>query len=228
MAVREVIYLISTLLALYVNPAYLLLELDSVLKPAEAAVEGDCCLWWRRLDGDALKRWVFYLLAPHHYVMLCIMQALGDENEGQLVVFGFVAFFPSLGADFCSAVALIALLKQPLPPAALAIGYWLTTAGLVAGAGVVIHLFAFGEDMKRRRADPHQGFDCNACSWVLFCGGSVVLGVPVLVPNAAPAQRRGGRPRVSRRLAPVSRRLSASGDSCVMSSASFHRSNSRL
>ena len=40
-----------------------------------------------------------------------------------------------MAADLWSAFALANLLLQPSPPAALAIGYWLTTAGLVAGAG---------------------------------------------------------------------------------------------
>ena len=137
-AAREAIYVVNTLVALRVNPSFLLLELDSVVRPVEVG-EGSCS-WWRRVDGVALRRWTLYLLAPHHYVSLCLMRsALQDSCQSRQlplhvpkVVFGIV--FGGFG-DFFSVVALIKLLGQPSFPVALAIGYWLTTTGWVAGVG---------------------------------------------------------------------------------------------
>ena len=134
-AQREALYLVSTLLALWLNPVYLLLELDGVLRPAaEGWAEGRCG-WWRRVDGAALKKWVLYLLAPHHYVALCVARWADGAGLSCAFVPVFLAGFFQVMADFVSAIALLKLLSQPSPPAALAIGYWLTTAGLVAFAG---------------------------------------------------------------------------------------------
>lgn len=145
-ALREALYLVSTLLALWLNPAYLLLELDGVLRPAaEGRGEGRCG-WWRRVDGAALKKWVLYLLGPHHYVTMCLYRWV--EGAGLInsrPVFWILCLFAGcfqLVADLASAIALLMLLSQPSPPAALAIGYWLTTAGLVAGAGGLVLFFA--------------------------------------------------------------------------------------
>ena len=53
-------------------------------------------------------------------------------HEGMKSIFRAVGFVQSF-ADFVSVTALLFLLRMPSPPAALAFGYWLTTAGCVAG-----------------------------------------------------------------------------------------------
>ena len=137
-----------TLVALWFNPAYLLLELDSVLKP------GHCtCSWWERLDWGVLQQWVLYLLAPHHYVTMCLMRSVMGAHfrtrsgTVRLVVFGFVVAvgLAQFGGDFCSALALLLLLQQPSSPAALGIGYWLTTAGLFAATTAYAPTLLFKE-----------------------------------------------------------------------------------
>jgi hypothetical protein len=139
-AVREVMYVLSTLLALWLNPAYLLMELGSVWKeeePAEAA-GGGCCRcgrWLRSVDPAALKQLVLYFLAPHHYVTLCLMRWADSTGRGALhFLFALIGAFQGVG-DLFSAGAMYSLLQQPAPPSALAIGYWLTTAGLVVAIG---------------------------------------------------------------------------------------------
>lgn len=57
-AVREAVYLTNTGLALWVNPAFLLLEL------------GDLSF----KNSEAVKQWSLYVLAPHHYVTLCLLR----------------------------------------------------------------------------------------------------------------------------------------------------------
>ena len=60
--------------------------------------------------------------------------------------------FLQLVADLFSALALLALLQQPSPPVALVIGYWLTTAGLVAGTGGIQEApLRFGRGLRRGR-----------------------------------------------------------------------------
>ena len=148
-AVREAAYVLSTLLALWVNPAYLLMELGSVIKeeePEEAAGGGRCPRWVRSVDPEALKQRVLYFLAPHHYVTLCLMRWAestarpGGGKSGALWSLFLVIGIAQLSADWASALALATLLSKPEPPSALAIGYWLTTAGLVVGAGGLAHL----------------------------------------------------------------------------------------
>ena len=132
-AYREAAYLLSTLLALWLSPAYLLLELDPVLKPASAADERCCwCCCRRTVDWQAAKRWGVYLLAPHVYVTLCLERWAKSAGrccvETLLVLVGVLQAL----ADFVSVGALLFLLLQPSPPAALVIGYSLTTAGWIA------------------------------------------------------------------------------------------------
>ena len=85
--------------------------------------------------------------------------------------------FLQLVADLFSALALLALLQQPSPPVALVIGYWLTTAGLVAGTGGIAlaglrgmsladDVDATSQVMPRRRTCCEQVF--NGLVAVLF------------------------------------------------------------
>eukprot|EP01045_Picozoa_sp_COSAG04_P006226 COSAG04_NODE_302_length_17393_cov_6.251417_15_plen_615_part_00 len=145
-AVREVLYVLSTLLALWLNPAYLLLELDPMLKPSAER----CCWCCCRVDWQAAKRWGLYLLAPHHYVTLCLMRWAAGAGRGCVAKLLFLVGLLQFTADWCSAIALINLLTQPSPPTALAIGYWLTTAGLVAFAGGYALLLVGSEEFRRR------------------------------------------------------------------------------
>lgn len=129
-AVREVLYVLQTLLALWLNPSFLLLELGGVLRPA---VEGEA--WCRRLDGDSLKRWFLYLLVPQHYVALCLVRWARSVGRVYVEFLLYIVGVYQFGADFCSGVALMKLLVLPSPPVALGIGYWLTTVSVVLGIG---------------------------------------------------------------------------------------------
>jgi hypothetical protein len=141
-ACREVAYLISTLLALRFNPAYLLLELDGVLESTQHA--SGRTSWWHRINWASLHRSALYILASHQYVMLCLMRC-----TGQSVLLGVCARLVALVmffADYVSAWALYTLLGPEWNlyseeygggassfPTPLVFGYWLTTAGLIPG-----------------------------------------------------------------------------------------------
>eukprot|EP01047_Picozoa_sp_COSAG01_P035450 COSAG01_NODE_2721_length_7186_cov_3.571328_4_plen_499_part_00 len=121
---REVAYLLSTLAALRLNPAFLLMELGPVRRPEGGG--------W---DGRELGRWAGYLLAPHHYVTLCLLRACGARGSaGGGLLCGLLLVFQG-SADFFSFLLLMKVLARPAPPAALAFGLWLTTAGCGASFG---------------------------------------------------------------------------------------------
>ena len=132
-AVREALYLVSTLLALWLNPAYLLMELGSVWKDElEGPVSTNYCS--RSVDLKILKRWTLYLLAPHQYVARCLGRGIRSTRARGCV--NILLLFTTLAlilADLVSALALRALLQQVEPPTALAIG-WPKRAAAVAPA----------------------------------------------------------------------------------------------
>ena len=79
-AAREVAYLVCTVLALRLNPAFLLLELEDFSLSD---------------NGNSLKQWVLYLLAPHHYVTISLIRWVRMKHK--TVFFGvFPVFVPSL------------------------------------------------------------------------------------------------------------------------------------
>ena len=167
--VREVAYVLSTLLALRLNPAYLLLELDPVLKPAE----GSCgCT----VDWDAAK-WVLYLLAPHHYVTGCLVRWAKGAGRKFVAWLLSLVIFLQFAADCASAFALAALLEQPSPFVALAIGYMLTTAGLVAMGGWSALVWGG----LARRGDDGRGRTVPCCVRAFFAVGSLWNGFYFLV-----------------------------------------------
>jgi len=100
-----------TLLALGLNPAYLLLELSTKPQDQDGPLhfcEACCPRFWKR--ARAAQAWVLYLLAPHHYVTLCVRRAVHTTSCGGCkarlltAVAGFNVF-----ADCCGVYALVAL-----------------------------------------------------------------------------------------------------------------------
>jgi hypothetical protein len=100
-----------TLLALGLNPAYLLLELSTKPQDQDGPLhfcETCCPRFWKR--ARAAQAWVLYLLAPHHYVTLCVRRAVHTTSCGGCkarlltAVAGFNVF-----ADCCGVYALVAL-----------------------------------------------------------------------------------------------------------------------
>ena len=158
-AVREAMYVATTLLALWFNPAYLLLELESVWSLAEEAA----------INWGALKLWVLYLFAPHHYVTMCLLRGRDESGTGWLYLVGIVQGF----ADLCSVFCLNSLAEMPSPPASLAIGYGLTCAGLVVGAdGWALRFWL----AARRGVNPFSGTEVDGpCGRV----GLFLTGVPL-------------------------------------------------
>ena len=94
-AVRELLYWISTVIAVLLCPGFLLLELGSpfsLQKRAELVTEapdGTCrALWtWMKavhVDKAELYHWVLYIFAPHYYVTYCLSARL-DTGKVSLV-----------------------------------------------------------------------------------------------------------------------------------------------
>ncbi len=140
-AVREGVYMVCTLLALYINPAYLLMELDSVWKPRSDEAVGAARCTLSMIDRAVLKQRAVYFLAPHHYVTVCLYRGAtakkelpgGGDDKPLAYLFVVIGVVQTL-CDCASACALLILLQQPDPTFGLAIGYWLTTLGLLVGA----------------------------------------------------------------------------------------------
>eukprot|EP01046_Picozoa_sp_COSAG06_P007712 COSAG06_NODE_381_length_16594_cov_7.199454_7_plen_638_part_00 len=200
---REALYVLTTLLALWVNPAYLLLELDPVLQPAFERCCWCCCR--RRVDWDAAWRLALYLLAPHHYVTFCLMRWARGAGRGCVAkLLGLVGIFQFV-ADFASAYSLCYLLTQEVVQGtALAIGYWLTTAGLVAACGELA--LVLGGMARRGEDEDGEAVHCclrpfvavcRCCCRVLFavailvfgcgalfCAGLLVWAAPKIVANS--------------------------------------------
>ena len=189
-AAREVAYLLSTLLALWVNPAFLLLELDSIWKRPDEQHDGvrfqistgGSCRWYQLIKVNAMQRWVLYLMAPHHYVTMCLTRwaesaGNGAGNIGGMLLRLFGAI--QLVGDFLSANALSELLQQPSPPVALAIGYWLTTAGLVTAVAAL--LIALAHSLRQGLPCLERSITVAALlgSLLVFLFGSLLL---VLAP----------------------------------------------
>eukprot|EP01043_Picozoa_sp_COSAG02_P090107 COSAG02_NODE_27005_length_619_cov_0.794231_1_plen_147_part_01 len=94
-AFRQASYLVYTILALWLNPAFLLLELESVLQPVE--------------DIEALlQHWALYLLAPNHYVTMCVWRS-ATARWGKIV--GGVLFFAACLQFVCDLASVLALLS---------------------------------------------------------------------------------------------------------------------
>ena len=157
-AVRELLYWVKTVIAYWLCPGFLLLELGNPFSWQEEGasdlgltVPGRCSaiklcarrglLWLFPLsvDWDALFHWVLYIFAPHYYVTFCLVRRLqtGDDNvRAQLLMLliRFSGFFMFV-ADCCGCLALYQLMQQHDAPGALGFGYWLTVCGFVVGTG---------------------------------------------------------------------------------------------
>jgi hypothetical protein len=153
-AVREATYLVYTILALWLNPAFLLLELESVLQPVE--------------DHEALlQQWVLYLLAPNHYVTMCVWRS-ARARWGKAVGFVLILVPLQCVCDLASVLALLSLLAKPSPPTPLVIGYWFTTCGLVVAA------CGFGLHLRKRKKN-----GSNLYFFVALIGANLVVLTPL-------------------------------------------------
>ena len=113
-AAREAMYLISTVVAVFACPVYLLLDVETVWTEAETLVEKS-------------YRMLAYFTAPHNFVLHC----LANRSVAMRLVVGPLFFF-NFVADFLSWFTLLPLLlRGTRSPAALKIGYLITSASFV-------------------------------------------------------------------------------------------------
>ena len=93
-AVREIVYMLTTIVAAIFCPAYLLLDIGTVWNKAETRLQRG-------------TRIAAYILTPHNYVALC----LGNRFPSANLIFMFLAFL-QVACDFASCVALVLILKD--------------------------------------------------------------------------------------------------------------------
>ena len=117
-AAREVLYLGSTLLALWQCPAFLLMDPITAWREAETQLE-------------RVMRAAMYVLTPHNYVALCLANRFRGWERTFLGLAGIQVI-----ADLASCFALGALLAGGIEsetdaPIALIIGYCITASGFL-------------------------------------------------------------------------------------------------
>ena len=93
-AVREIVYMLTTIVAAIFCPAYLLLDVGTVWNEAETRLQRG-------------TRIAAYILTPHNYVALC----LGNRFPSANLIFMFLAFL-QVACDFASCIALVLILKD--------------------------------------------------------------------------------------------------------------------
>ena len=112
-AVREALYVLTTLAELRYNPAFLLVDVGASVRDRDSDLGGYTFLG-------------MYVLAPEKFVAMAAFEEGGGDKEcvAKVIVFGGVLF------DLCGVAALVAGLLSPngLEPA-LAIGYSATALG---------------------------------------------------------------------------------------------------
>ena len=185
-AVREIVYMLTTILAAKYCPAYLLLDVGTVWNEAETRLERGTCI-------------AAYILTPHNYVALCLANRF---RSAKAKMFFMLLAFGQVVCDFVSCFALVMVLKyigdaSAAPtsfdiPIALNLtgdsasqtGHFATSAsGGASGEwtlnGDELELSWSGWDglLQQRRGAPVAlalGYGITAASFVLFFGPALV------------------------------------------------------
>jgi hypothetical protein len=140
-AARELLYLATTLFAVFTCPVFLLLDLRTM---------------WKETAGNKKARGTrvaLYTLTPHNYVALCLANRF---NGGRRIFLGLASV--QIVADFCSCFALGALYAgssgdgAEASPAALKIGYSITAAGFLLFFGPVSVAGAFSRALDKTKS----------------------------------------------------------------------------
>jgi hypothetical protein len=125
-AVRELLYLLSTLICVVLNPSYLLLDVAASVRSTDLGIYG------------GYKFLALYVLAPEKFVAYAMFGRGGALNSEGLIRATFVC---EVVLDLCGVGALASgLLASSKVPAALAVGYIATTLGgvYILGLWVVV------------------------------------------------------------------------------------------
>eukprot|EP01046_Picozoa_sp_COSAG06_P014379 COSAG06_NODE_890_length_11734_cov_37.735367_12_plen_711_part_00 len=136
-AAREVMYVITTVVAVFACPVYLLLDVRTVVQEAET-------------HFHSFYRVLAYLAMPHNFVSLCLA-----NRSAQLRLIFLPLALCQVIADFASCFALGPLLLTTTPsPAALKIGYFITSVAFVGFFGplTVLSLLQKARDKQGRIA----------------------------------------------------------------------------
>eukprot|EP01043_Picozoa_sp_COSAG02_P062840 COSAG02_NODE_8770_length_2451_cov_2.071854_1_plen_403_part_10 len=151
-AVREVLYLCSTLLATWQCPVFLLMD------PSTAWGEADTRI--KKVQSAAL-----YILTPHNYVALCLANRFRGWRRTFLGLAGIQVL-----ADLASSFALGALLAAGFEagqdsPTALVIGYVITASGFVLFFGPLSVITSLrGAADRQRHTCARAGLGLGGCS----------------------------------------------------------------
>eukprot|EP01045_Picozoa_sp_COSAG04_P019762 COSAG04_NODE_1952_length_5149_cov_76.130099_2_plen_316_part_00 len=122
---REVLYLLSTITCLWVNPAFLLVDIVSVIS------DHDPSSVWDKGCGFV----VLYVVAPEKFVAYALFDSGGLGNQGMQALYVVVVAM----LDLCGIGALVAGVVANNLPLALGINYGLTaTIGIMGGTRVSV------------------------------------------------------------------------------------------
>lgn len=190
-AAREVLYLVSTLLALVACPSFLLLDLKTV--------------WNEATRPQRITRLAMYLLCPHNYVAMC----LANRFEGCRQLFFCLAMVQVL-ADVSSCFALVNLMASNIEfkisnitstvassddvpslqvdPVPLEIGYSVTALGFLLFFGPLMIISSFQRALDKQLRWILLRFVSGTAGAALLCfwGGVIfLLGWMILVTGSS-------------------------------------------
>lgn len=166
--IREVIYLVATLLAAVVHPAFLAIDVAATVRQLPD-VHGN-------YYGRGLPFFSLYVASPDKFVVTVLAHALLKRGSNIPLIFGvFSGIF-----DLCGVAALSAGFASGVMPLELAIGYMVTTLsalGLMVSflAGYVKMLLDILSDSQFSKKEKVLGI-----LWVLHLS-VVVLSLPIVI-----------------------------------------------
>ena len=173
--IREVIYLVATLLAAVVHPAFLAIDVAATVRLLPN-VRGN-------YYGRGLPFFALYVASPDKFVVTVLALALLKRGTRIPFIFGvFSGIF-----DLCGVAALSAGFASGVMPPELAIGYMVTTLsalGLLVSflAGYVKMLLDHLSDPKRSKKEKVLGICCVLyLSFVVLSLPIAIAGWPVLI-----------------------------------------------
>lgn len=136
-ACREVIYVLLTIMALFTNPSFLLVNLSA---------NWDNEIAWSHLLCNPLRYLIIYVTAPEKFVCYCAFR--NPTEDKQCSIFFPVVLVLIFLLDVCGVVALIIAIARNETPISLMIGYGFTALAflvvIVDVARVLLAIQCFG------------------------------------------------------------------------------------
>lgn len=188
-ALRELGYLVSTLLCTWINPAFLLVDVNSSVQDYSRSNYG----WLEKLGTptDGLICMLMYVLAPEKFVGLALFDKGGLNTVREhsftnrwALRFTWLYGMLSTCLDLCGIAALMAGVGSGMLPLPLAVGYTVTALGgtLLAGASIVGAVMAGVASVVERKGQLDESEVVSILS--VLAVPSTLLGWAIGVPVA--------------------------------------------